>query len=173
VTAPHPHPECRFCEEHHDEVRTKSECNLTRARTTAGRWLIIEQQASTARAALKVIERELGALDVLDNDSVLPDELAQARAAYEATVSNLLNLDAYTALIIRQTGQESELANAVVRKERAVAMAKAEAMQTASECGACRREDVPIVGAVTKGSGSVVALCEPCMQSATAEATRG
>lgn len=167
------HPECGFCGERHDQVRTKSECNLTRARTTAGRWLIIEQQAATARAALKVIERELAELDVLDNDAVLPEELGQARAAYEGVVSNLLNLDAYTALIVRQTGTASELANAVVRKERAIDMAKAEAVTTASECGSCRREDVPIVGATTKGAGNVVALCSECLKAATAEVSGG
>lgn len=166
------HPECGFCGERHDEVRTKSECNLTRARTAAGRWLIIEQQTATARASLKVIERELAELNVLDG-AALPEEIDQARAAYVAVVSNLLNLDAYAALIVRQTGTASELANAVVRKERAIEMAKSEAVQTASECGSCGREDVPIVGATTKGAGNVVALCSECLKVATAEVSGG
>ena len=159
-----PNPNCKWCGEPHDPVRTKEDCDLTTARTIYGRWLIVEQQLGVARAALQVAEKELGELNILDEEAFLTDELGHFKAAFDASCSNLTVADAFTALIVRLTGQASERANAAVSRERALAMKRAEAEIQASDDGACEtcgsvRGPFTTVGG---GAGATFVVCAEC-----------
>ena len=156
-----PNPDCKWCGEPHDPVRTKEDCDLTTARTIYGRWLIVEQQLGVARAALQVAEKELGELNILDEEAFLTDELGHFKAAFDQACSNLTVADAFTALIVRLTGQASERANAAVSRERALAMKRAEAEQSADACESCGETSGSFT-TVGGGAGATFVVCAEC-----------
>ena len=149
---------CRFCDESHDPVKTEAECDLTTARTIYGRWLIVEQQIAAARAALQLAEKEIALLDLIDGD--LTEEQAHFKAAWDGACSDLTVADAFTALLVRMTGAASGRAEAVVSRERALAIKRAEAEQAADACERCGASGA--VRTIGGGAAAEFRVCAEC-----------